>query len=208
MGAVTCCVSEVFAAAADRPPQRATAQAIPAAVLRPRTGPKSGPTRGTPSSEANRHETTLAPFDHHMPNIARVYPRVLPPESNSPLPQFPSVRALRVSGYGDRSAWAIPHSRGTGASATARAGLSVLGNADLSPGPGVEGSRLGDGKLRLTPGASTSAPGPISDWASGSRGFMAARRSGSLGLGWPSSIRAGVAAVAAWSPPRGPPSSN
>ena len=101
MGAVTCCVSEVFAAAADRPPQRATAQAIPAAVLRPRTGPKSGPTRGTPSSEANRHETTPAPFDHHMPNIARVYPRVLPPESNSPLPQFPSVRrpsSLRLWG--------------------------------------------------------------------------------------------------------------
>ena len=93
-------------------PQRATGQAIAAAVLRPRTRSESGPSRGTPSIEANRHDATPVPFDRHMPNIARVYPRVLPPASNSPLPQFPSVRRPSCSGYVDRGAWAIPRSRG------------------------------------------------------------------------------------------------
>src|SRR6266508_66912 len=54
--------------AADRAPQRATAQAIAVAVLRPRTRPESGPSRGTPSIEANRHDATPVPFGRHMPN--------------------------------------------------------------------------------------------------------------------------------------------
>jgi hypothetical protein len=101
--------------AAGRTPQRATAHAIAAAVLRPRTRPESGPSRGTPCIEANRHDATPAPFDRHMPNIARVYPRVLPPESNSPPPQFPSVRRPSGSDYVHRGAWAIPRSRALGA---------------------------------------------------------------------------------------------
>lgn len=40
-------------------------------------------------------------------------------------------------------------------------GLTVHGNADLSQGLGVKGSRLGGRQLRLTPGVSSSAPGPI-----------------------------------------------
>ena len=101
--------------AVDRTPQRATGHAIAAAVLRPGTRPKSGPGRGTPCIEANRHDATPTPFDRHMPNIARVYPRVLLPESNSPPPQFPSVRRPSGSGYVDRGAWAIPRSRALGA---------------------------------------------------------------------------------------------
>ena len=100
--------------AAERTPQRSTAQAIAVAVLRPRTRPESGPSRGTPSIEASRHDATPVPYDRHMQNIARVYPRVLPPESNSPLPQFLSVRRPSCSGYVDRGAWAIPRSRVTG----------------------------------------------------------------------------------------------
>jgi hypothetical protein len=107
--------------AAGRTPQRATGQAIAAAVLRPRTRPESGPSRGTPCIEANRHDATPAPFDRHMPNIARVYPRVLPPESNSPPPQFPSVRRPSGSGYVHRGAWAIPRSRALGAIPTLEA---------------------------------------------------------------------------------------
>jgi hypothetical protein len=42
-----------------------------------------------------------------------------------------------------------------------RVGLTVLGNADLSLGLGVKGSRLGGRQLRLTPGVSSSAPGPV-----------------------------------------------
>jgi hypothetical protein len=90
--------------AVDRKPQRATAQAIAGGVLRPRTRPESGPSRGTPSIEANRHDATPVPFDRHMPNIARVYPRVLRPESNSPLPQFLSVRRPSGSDYAGRGA--------------------------------------------------------------------------------------------------------
>ncbi len=83
-------------------------------MLRPRTRPEAGSSHGTPSIEANRHDATPVPFDRHMPNIARVYPRVLPPESNSPLPQFLSVRRPSRSGYVDRRAWAIPRSRALG----------------------------------------------------------------------------------------------
>jgi hypothetical protein len=61
--------------ATDRTPRRAIGQAIAAAVIRPRTRPERGASRGTPSIEANRHDATPAPFDRHMPNIAHVYPR-------------------------------------------------------------------------------------------------------------------------------------
>jgi hypothetical protein len=99
-GPVSRCVSASGAAAAGGSLQRVTPKAIAAAVLRPRTPLGSGPTRGTPSIEANRHETTPAPFGRRMPNIALVYLRVLSPESNSPPPQIPSLAALRTQATG------------------------------------------------------------------------------------------------------------
>jgi hypothetical protein len=83
--------SDGVAADVDRGPWQANARAI-AALIRPGQRLESGPSRGIPSIEGSRSDVTPARFDHRTPNIARVYPRVLLPESNSPPPQFPSVR--------------------------------------------------------------------------------------------------------------------